>query len=194
MAGIYGVEFEITGKRIQKAGFRSVLEEIALDLDITGSAKNEDKLDETGLRRHSVRVMAEGELNNLKRFIERINSTNTFHTLNSVDAAILRSAKPLVKRAHADFSIVRSPNEIPERMDEAVFYVKDMYSQMHGLNDGMHSMKEETNANFKTMEGKYHAISNNLNFFVDVIAEYAAITKPQLKDKIAELKRQYGKA
>ncbi|MEW5996982.1 MAG: acylphosphatase [Candidatus Micrarchaeota archaeon] len=194
MAEICRMEFEITGKRIQKAGFRAVLEEIALELEITGSAKNEEKLDETGLKRHSVRVVAEGTREGLERFMERINATNTFHKINPINTAILRSAKPVAKRSCPEFSIVRSPDEIPERMDEAVFYVKDMYKQMHGLNDGMRSMKEETNGNFRTMEEKYHAISNNLDFFVDVAAEYAATTKPQIKDKIAELRRQYGKA
>jgi acylphosphatase len=241
MDEIYRLEFTITGKRIQKAGFRSTIESIAMDLEITGHAENGESLDKTGMKVYSVQVVAEGTEKGLMSFIERINGINTFHRVNQLDAGkIFSFGKAIQKREHPEFTIVRGENEVSERMDEAAYYMKHthmdmervggemekmnrgmektshgigvmegntsgMKTEMRGLREDSNAnftgvkeefrgMREETDRNFKTMEGKYHAISSNLNFFVDVVAEYAAATKPEIRDKIEEIRKHYQKA
>lgn len=199
MVGIYSVEFNVTGRRVQKAGFRSAVERIALDLGITGHAENREEIDKTGMKVFSVHIVAEGTEENLRAFIGRINKINTFHAVSMLDVeSIFSSKKATPRRQYPEFSIIRSENEISERMDEAVHYMKDLYGEthsvkeeIHSVKEEIHSMKEETNSNFKTMEGKYHKISDNLTFFAEVVAEYVAYTKPELKGRIEEIKRQY---
>jgi hypothetical protein len=41
------------------------------------------------------------------------------------------------------------------------------------------------------MEKKYHTISENLTFFVDIVAEYAKMKEPGLGGKIDEIKKKY---
>ncbi|MBD3397508.1 hypothetical protein GF412_00250 [Candidatus Micrarchaeota archaeon] len=228
MDGLYVVTFEITGKKIQKAGFRAAIEEIALDLDITGSAKNKQEKDKTGLMRYSVEVVAEGTKKDLEEFIQKINGINTFHVVNPIKKEIIDSAKKNEsgQRNAAVFAIDREGDRVGERMDEAAYYMKNMSKDLGGMRTdmkgmrgdmqtmsgemkGMHgemkgmredmqdmsaetkAMREETHKNFQTMEGKYHNISNKLNLFVDIIAEYVKSEKPELKDTVEALKEQY---
>ena len=185
MVEINQIGFDVAGKKVQKAGFRSAIEDIAIELSITGRVKNNAPVpDESGLNIYSVNVLAEGKKEDLKKFIEKINKINTFHKVNEIDLKVLDSAKHMEKREFPEFEIVRKEGEASERMDEAVFYVKDIYK-------GIRDMKEETHENFQTMEKKYHTISNNLNFFVEVIAAYAAATNPELKEPIEKLKEKY---
>ena len=208
---MYRIEFEITGKRIHKAGFRSAVEDIAMDLGITGRAENHEEIDRTGLKVYSVHVLAEGNEESLKSFVERIDSINDFHMVDKIDAgSTFSSGQRITKREYPEFVIIRGENEIAERMDEAVYYMKyshremkkiergtsqipDLKSETHGMKEEMHGMREETNRNFGVMEGKYHKISDNLNFFVDIVAEYAGLTNPLLKERIKEIKKQYNK-
>jgi len=187
MEALYSLELIISGKRIQKSGFRSAIENIALDVDITGTAENIKEEDETGKIRYKVKVIVEGSENQLQEFIARINRINTFHQIIEIDEDAIHSKKSISKRAYPEFVIKRDPSaEISERMDEAVFYVKDLYKETHAL-------KVETNNNFETMEKKYHTISENLNLFVDIVAEYAKIKEPALSDKVDELKKKYNR-
>lgn len=223
MADVYSLELILTGKKIQKSGFRSAIENIALEIDITGTAENIKEEDETGKYRYSVKVVGEGDEKQLQEFIKRINKINTFHQINKIDESIITSKKQILKRAYPEFVFKRDPaTEIPERMDEAVYYVKDLYKEMHSLKDDSNNnfeglqkethnlreetnnnleniyketrnMKEETKENFEIMEGKYHTISENLNLFVDIVAEYAKIKEPGLADKVDDLKKKYNR-
>jgi acylphosphatase len=187
MADIYSLELVITGKRIQKSGFRSAIENVALDIDITGTAENIKEEDETGKIQYKVKVIGEGDEEQLHELIRRINKINTFHQINKIDVDIINSKKAISKRTYPEFIIKRDPStEMSERMDEAVYYVKDLYNEMH-------SLKDDTNNNFKTMERKYHTISENLNLFVDIVAEYAKIKEPALAGKVDDLKKKYNR-
>jgi len=203
MTAIYSLELIITGKKIQKSGFRSAVEDIALDLSITGTAENIKKQDKTGMNVYEVKVIGEGTEVNLREFVRRVNKINTFHQINKLDENVLNSKKQIDRRFYPEFVIKRDEkNEIPERMDEAVHYVKHLYGEMHDLKEETNknfnelsgetrTLKEETNENFKTMEKKYHTISENLTFFVDIVAEYAKMKEPGLGGKIDEIKKKY---
>ena|GEM_PF-4425421 len=191
MVEIYRMEFDITGKRIQKAGFRSAIEDIALDLGITGIAENKEEIDESKMKVYSVHVVAEGKMEGLKAFIERINSINTFHKINKVDTSVLNTVTLYLERKYPEFSIKRGENEVPERMDEAAYYMKHMSGDMKEMSNETKNMREETHNNFQTMEKKYHNISNKLNLFVGIIAEYIKSEKPELKDTVDALQEQY---
>jgi acylphosphatase len=219
MDALYAITFEITGKKIQKAGFRSAVQDIAVDLEITGYAKNKSRKDESGLLRYSVEVKAEGTRHKLKKFIEGINTINTFHVVNPLNAnELLEKAKKneTGKRENPAFSIDRDGDHVGERMDEAAYYMKSLSQDMKGMSGDMKvmsgdmkemrkevhgdiqtmsgemtQMREETHENFQTMEKKYHNISNKLNLFVEIIAEYVKSTKPELKDTINGLREQY---
>lgn len=259
MADIYSLELTITGKRIQKSGFRSAIENIALDIDITGTAENIREEDETGKFQYIVKVVGEGNELQLQEFIQRINKINTFHSINKISEDEINSKKIISKRVYPEFIIKRDPStEIPERMDEAVYYVKDLYKETrslkedtnknfetlhketcsmkdeisknlknqqnethvlgeesnknltgvreetHSLNENINknfealhketsTLREETSKNFETMERKYHTISENLNFFVEIVAEYAKMKEPGLADKVDELKKKYDR-
>ena len=156
MSSLYSLEFIITGRKIQKSGFRSAVESVALDIGITGTAENLKKPDQTGKTIHEVRIIAEGSEDELKEFLLRVGRINTFHQVNQFDDNLLNSKKQIEHRSYSEFVIKRDEkSELPERMDEAVHYVKHLYGEMH-------SLKEDTNKNFETMERKYHAISENL--------------------------------
>ncbi len=221
MDDLYTLAFEITGKKIQKSGFRSAIEEIALELEITGSAKNKEQKDETGLTRYSVDVVAEGTKENLQTFIQRISEINTFHMVNSIERGKLEFAKrnDSDQRNYPVFAIERGGDHVGERMDEAAYYMKsmskdmgEMSGDMKGMRTDMQSMdatmgemsgdmkemgnetkimRKETHENFQTMETKYHNISNKLNLFVDIVAEYIKSEKPELRDTVDALQKQY---
>lgn len=188
MTDLYSIEFTITGKKVQKAGLRSAIEDIALDLGMTGMAKNITKQDKTGKNIYEVKIIGEGTERELGEFIKKINGINTFHVLDKLDEKIIGAKKHIDKRAYPEFVIDRDPkSEIPERMDEAVQYVKHLYGEMHG-------MRDDTNKNFGTMERKYHTISENIDAFVQIAAEYVKQQNPENSAKIDEIiKNKYKK-
>ncbi|MBN2122522.1 acylphosphatase [Candidatus Micrarchaeota archaeon] len=299
MDNLYSITFEVTGKKIQKAGFRSAIEDIAVDLEITGYAKNKSREDSSGLTKYYVEVAAEGTKENLKEFIRRVSEINTFHVVNPLDAgSLLGRAKKNEsgRREHKEFIIDRGGDRVGERMDEAAYYMKSLSKDMKGMNgtmgemsgdmkgmsedmkglrgtmgemsgdmkgmsedmkglrgtmgemsadmkgmngtmqgmsgemrgmskdmknmnstmggmskelkgvssdikgmskntqnlgEEMSKMREETHQNFQTMDSKYHNISNKLNLFVDIVAEYVKSEKRELSDTVDGLKEKY---
>lgn len=196
MAELYSLELIITGKRIQKAGLRSVIENKALNLGITGTAENIEEFDETGKKICKVKVTAEGTEDELREFIKEINKINTFHELDKIDEGAISTKKSITKRTYPEFIIKRDPEkEVPERMDEAVYYVKHLYGKTDNLAEETRGMRKETQENFKTMETKYHTISENLDTFVQIVAEYVKQQRPESSSKIDEiLKKRYKKS
>lgn len=200
MEDLYTLTFKITGKKIQKSGFRSAIEELALDLEITGSAKNRMEKDASGLMKYSVEVTAEGTKENLRKFIGEINKINTFHVVNPVDGGKVDSANrnETNRRIASVFTIEREGDHVGERMDEAAYYMKGMSKDMKGMRGDMgvvsteiKDMRGETHGNFQTMEKRYHNISNKLNLFVDIVAEYVKSEKSELRETIDALREQY---
>src|SRR3989338_1494858 len=166
------VEIIISGY-VQKAGYRDLIQEIAIALNLTGLVKN--------LENKTVHVLCEGDKKSIESFVQRINIQEYPIIVKDIKISYLTATNEF-----EDFSIVREEDmttAISERMDLAARYLretkkelggkgKELGTKIDGLGDKMDgvggkidkvsekidSMHVDINQNFSTMSEKYDKI------------------------------------
>ena len=113
--------------RVQKAGFRDFIDEIAFNLDLNGYVKNLDD--------GTVQIISEGEEDDIKELLEKINITQYPIRVEKIDVVY---KKPTDE--YKTFDVIREEDLTTatyERMDAAVRYMREMNSNLSQKIDGV---------------------------------------------------------
>ena len=102
--------------RVQKAGYRDYIDEVAFDLDLKGYVKN--------LPDRSVEVICEGEREKIERFIDKIRIRQYPISVEDIEVDYSDATGEF-----RDFEIIREEDlteAVYERMDTAARYMREM--------------------------------------------------------------------
>jgi len=102
--------------RVQKAGFRDFIDEIAFNLNLNGHVKNLDD--------GTVQIICEGEEDSIKELLEKINITQYPIRVENIDVVYKKSTDE-----YRTFEIIREEDLTTatyERMDTVVRYMREM--------------------------------------------------------------------
>ena len=113
--------------RVQKAGFRDFIDEIAFNLDLNGYVKNLDD--------GTVQIISEGDEDDIKELLEKINITQYPIRIEKIDVVY---KKPTDE--YRTFDVIREEDlntATYERMDAAVRYMREMNSNLSQKIDGV---------------------------------------------------------
>ena len=113
--------------RVQKAGFRDFIDEIAFNLNLNGYVKNLDD--------GTVQIISEGEEDDIKELLEKINITQYPIRVEKIDVVY---KKPTDE--YRTFDVIREEDLTTatyERMDAAVRYMREMNSNLSQKIDGV---------------------------------------------------------
>ncbi len=148
--------------QVQRVGFRNFVSRIAFELNIKGEIQN--------ISGEKVRILVQGEQENLSEFIKRIWVTEWPIDVWNISKKETKSLEQFDR-----FKIIRGKiqEEISERMDEAAFFLqklnKDMNENFGRLFNETHEHKkltekflEDSNLNFNKLDSKYGMISEQL--------------------------------
>ncbi len=94
---MHQIELRFTG-RVQQVGFRYTCQQISRQFEIVGWVRNEPD--------GSVKVHAEGKINDLTRFADQIVETVNAATFGHVDS-VERNTEPIAQLTFDSFSIAR---------------------------------------------------------------------------------------
>ena len=106
--------------RVQKAGFRDFIDEIAFDLDLNGRVRNLDD--------GTVQVICEGEDSSITILLEKVNITQYPIKVMSIDVVYKEPTGE-----YSTFDIIREDDITAatyERMDAAARYMREMNSNL----------------------------------------------------------------
>ena len=135
----------VTGK-VQAVGYRYAVRSIAQEMGLVGEAKNDDD--------GSVRIIVEGPQETVNTFLARIAIRE--------EPVHVKDVKPDFSKATGAFTTFRiAPNDMPAELVE-------------GFGTGMaylNVFRTETNGNFKALDAKYGAISQDLRSLVEKLGE-----------------------
>lgn len=137
--------------RVQKAGFRDHIDEVAYDLDIKGWVKN--------LEDNTVKIVCEGKKESLDEFITRIHIKE--YPIR-VQEAIVEFSPGLGE--FDDFTIIREEDIVHatyERMDAAGRYMREMNRNLGGKFDQMLDKQDQMLGKQDQMLGKQDQMLGN---------------------------------
>jgi len=120
------VEIVLSG-RVQKAGFRDFIDEIAFNLNLNGYVKNFDD--------GTMQIICEGEDENIKELLKKVNITQYPIRVENIDVVYKKSTGE-----YRTFEIIREEDLTTatyERMDAAVRYMREMNSNLGQKIDGV---------------------------------------------------------
>ncbi|KAF5425135.1 Acylphosphatase [Candidatus Methanomarinus sp.] len=120
------VEIVLSG-RVQKAGFRDFIDEIAFNLNLNGYVKNLDD--------GTVQIICEGEDENIKELLKKVNITQYPIRVENIDVVYKKSTGE-----YRTFEIIREEDLTTatyERMDAGVRYMGEMNSNLGQKIDGV---------------------------------------------------------
>ncbi len=113
--------------RVQKAGFRDFIDEMAFNLALNGNVKNLDD--------GTVRVICEGEETNIKELVEKINIKQYPISVEKIDVTYKSPT-----REFKTFEIIRDEDIATatyDRMDAAARYMREMNTNLSQKIDGL---------------------------------------------------------
>ncbi|MEM2948865.1 MAG: acylphosphatase, partial [Candidatus Bilamarchaeaceae archaeon] len=121
--------------RVQKVGYRRLVDEIAFDLGITGYVRNlEDK--------KTVEIIAQHENDAiLHKFVERIKITDYPIRVDKVESSEM--TEPV---RYAEFEVIEGPIEIENResLEAGAIYMRKLANEMRKLTNDTGDVKNET--------------------------------------------------
>ncbi len=131
---------------VTKRGYRAVVEEKAIELGIKGNVRN--------LPDGNVKVVCEGEKENIEKFINAIDIKERFIKVVNIDKKFSKAVGKF-----KDFKIIREKGwrEIGESTEAGAIYLRALW--------------EDTNKNFDKMDIKYGGISEKMNKFGEITSE-----------------------
>jgi len=122
----------VTGK-VQMAGFKSRVTQIALEFGLAGIAEN--------LRKGAVRIIVEGESRKLERFLVALRKEG-----KSIGIRNIRVRRSPFEGDFKKFKIIRDENfedAMSDRMDLGISYMGDMKGDIHGVKENTSTLKSE---------------------------------------------------
>ena len=140
--------------RVQKAGFRDFIDEIAFNLNLNGYVKNLDD--------GTVQIICEGEEDDIKELLEKINITQYPIRVEKIDVVY---KKPTDK--YKTFDVIREEDLTTatyDRMDAAVRYMREMNSNLSQKIDGVGGKIDHLGDN---LGGKIDHLGDNLGGKID---------------------------
>jgi acylphosphatase len=134
--------------RVQKAGYRDLIDQRAYEHSLTGTVEN--------LPDKTVKVVCEGDEEDIKAFVEEVKIKE--YPVDVQDIKIHFSA---ATGEFTTFDIVRGEltDEVFSSMDMAAHYLRQMNTELGGTLD---SFRIETKEHFDRLDSKYHRVSENL--------------------------------
>ncbi len=160
--------------RVQKAGYRDFVDEVAFELGLTGYVKN--------LKDGTVKVVCEGKKEKIEQLIKKIRIREYPIDVREVKVDY---SKPTGE--FKEFEIIREeklPEATYERMDMAARYMremnKDLGNKIEGVGEKMdlgreenRKFRRETNESFQKMRLDYGKISQDLTKAIQGIEKVA---------------------
>lgn len=175
--------------KVQSAGYRDEVEDVALYLGIKGFVRNMEEKDR-------VEIVCEADERIIDKFLKKIKIKNEI-----IDVKKLTVKKTKPTGEFKTFKIIREDkdSEIAERMDEAVKHLKGVKKGMYevrdevkgsrkdikGVGDEVKEFRLETKENFQTMKNDYGKIS----LYMERIIESTEKDRKDFRDAIKELAR-----
>jgi acylphosphatase len=150
------VEIVLSG-RVQKAGFRDFIDEIAFNLNLNGYVKNLDD--------GTVQIICEGEDENIKELLKKVNITQYPIRVENIDVVYKRSTGE-----YKTFEIIREEDLTTatyERMDAAVRYMGEMNSNLGQKIDGVGDKIDSVGEKIDVVGEKIDAVGEK----IDVVGE-----------------------
>jgi len=150
--------------RVQKAGFRDFIDEIAFHFNLNGYVKN--------LNDGTVQIICEGEENSIKELLEKINISQYPIRVENIDVVY---KKPTGE--YRTFEVIREEDLTTatyERMDAAVRYIREMNSDISQKIDGLGN----------NLGDKIDGLGNNLGDKIDGLGDNLSGKIDGLGDKI----------
>jgi len=126
---------------VQRVNYRSKVIIIAETLDITGCVQN--------LKDGRVKIIAEGDENNLERFIEKVNIQNTLINVINIEKNYSESTGD-----YEGFYKLVSPGETDSRLDKAADYLKELLHVTKNGFDRLENKQDSTITELKNVSRK----------------------------------------
>ena len=154
-------EIIISG-RVQKAGFRNFIDELAFDMYLTGYVKN--------LSDGTVQVICEGEEEPLREFVRKINIDQYPIRVEHVDVTY---TEPTLE--YKTFEIIRVKENFVtatyERMDTAVRYMRLLNLNLGNKIDGLGEKIDELGEKIDRNNTAIHEMNSSLGEKIDRLGE-----------------------
>ena len=170
--------------KVQSAGYRDEVEEVALDLGIKGFVRNMEEKDR-------VEIVCESDERIIDKFLKKIKIKNEIIDVKKLD---VKKIKPTGE--FKTFRIIRGDkdSEIAERMDEAVKHLKGVKKGLYEVRDEVKGSRDDIKGvrdEVKGSRGDVREMHQDMNKRFDWVAEKygdigAGITS--IKDDLKELK------
>jgi len=135
--------------RVQRAGYRDTIDEIAYHLNLDGFVKNQED--------GSVLIVCEGERKDIEKLIEKIDIKK--YPIKVRDISVEYSE---ARDEFEEFDIVREEDltdAVYERMDTAARYMREMNnnlgSKVDNVGDGVEKMHHDMNDRFDHLDDRY---------------------------------------
>ena len=189
------VKFIVSGE-VQKVGYRFHVYLEARKQGITGTVEN--------LKDGTVRVVAEGEEEDIQRFLEAIRIEEHPICVRDIEPV---SEEEIKKRAHRDFAIVRARGEgdpaVLDRLDLGIYHFRQMAGRMDSIerhrasaeenvSSSIRTFQEATIACFQGLDEKYGKVSQYLEETSNHLAEISK-TNQKTAEHLAHLTELVGK-
>ena len=177
-------EIKVKGK-VQRAGYRDIVQEAAIDLGFTGYVENMPDL--------SVRIVCEGPEEKIEEFLNRINVKNRLIDVKAIDV------KKTEQEEHFEiFEIKRGDvsAELGERLDTAIVLFKDMNERMDRgfteVKDAVAEVKDEVHEVKNEVHEVKKAVFEVKEEVHDVKEEVHEVKKAvfEVKDGVEEVKEE----
>ena len=136
--------------RVQKAGYRDYIDEVAFDLDLKGYVKN--------LPDRSVEVICEGEQEKIERFIDKIRIRQYPISVEDIEVDYSDATGEF-----RDFEIIREEDlteAVYERMDAAARYMREMN---RNLAEKIDAGREENKKGFSMLAEKIDKVAEKVD-------------------------------
>ena len=163
--------------RVQKVGYRSLVDEIAFELGIKGYVKN--------LENKTVEIIAEHvDENVLKKFSEMI-KINEFPI--RVDEVVVEKKTP---ENHKEFEVIEGPLELENResLEAGAIYMRKLASSMNSMNSGMNKMTIEQ----QKMTNEQRLMRTELGEKMDNVANKVESFSSSTMDRFDVMEKKYG--
>ncbi|MEM2821731.1 MAG: acylphosphatase [Thermoproteota archaeon] len=165
-------EIVVTG-RVQRVGYRDFVQEVARKNRVNGYVEN--------LRDGSVKIVCEGEKNDLDRFINEINVKMDLIEVSEVK--VVRTSPATGEFQYFEIKYGPLEEELSERMVAAVKYATGMWSDIKEMKDDIKEMKDD----IKEMKGDIKEMKDDIKEMKGDIKEMKGDIK-EMKGDIKEMK------
>ena len=187
----------IVNGRVQKAGYKDTVDEIAYYLGLKGYVKNLDD--------GTVEIICEGKKKDIEELAEKIRVREYPIFVESVK---VEYSEPMGEFKH--FDIVREKDIVEAtygKMDMAARYMRSMHTEMkdmhHDLKDGQDKMLEKQDETIKIIESGNKMLGEKQNKTIEIIGtrfgdmdvKYGDISKTmrEMHNDLKEMKNLFAK-